>query len=275
MDMKKLLNLLLLLFMPLLSGIEPELLKVLEHFKIEHDGTLETIVPATQKAWRRPPGQERWEITSNYSKEDREVVLEYYQKTGRLERVWPSKKEYQVALLCGATTGTMRKRIGFFERIVESGVQVGKVALLAGARPLSSSIEEVPEGAKTEGDAFAALWKTSQLCSQLPWRLAEHPMKGSERPVTYDTFIYWQRGEKPQSLLIVTDQPYCAYFEAVAAKAFSKEFDFEVVGEELTPLPFQRLFYSTISRVGCTPLIIRVLYLNNSVVCNYIFSYNR
>ena len=238
--MKKFIATLLLLLMPVLQAreevITPELLQLLEHFKIEHDGTLASVTDATQKAWLRPAGQERWEVVCTYTAEDRAKVIEYYAKTGKFEEKFPSKKRYHAVLLCGATMNKMSRRIRFFERVVDAGVHVDNVALIAGARPLTPSIGEVVEDARTEGDAFVSLWKISRLSQELPWRIAEHPMKGDRRPDRYDTFKYWLQKEfPPQTLLIVTDQPYCCFTEAIAAKAFPEGFDYEVVGEGFDP----------------------------------------
>src|SRR5262245_36326576 len=43
------------------------LLDILHELNIEHDGTIASIVTATQKEWLRKPGSERWHIEEQYA----------------------------------------------------------------------------------------------------------------------------------------------------------------------------------------------------------------
>jgi hypothetical protein len=239
--MKYLFLFFLTLFAPLLHAsdevVTPELLILLDHFHIQHDGTLASINEATQKAWLRPSGKERWQTKDNYSAADREVVLEYYTKTGKLQEKKPTKSAYQYGVLCGAATSRMKNRLGYFEKL---GLQIGEVVLLSGARPLDPKVDEILPGCQTEGDAFMELWKASPLFFTTPWKHLQHPMIAVEdgsfrRPTTYDTFVFWLKAEPVGDAVIVTNQPYCCYFEAIAKWAFPTTFKFEVIGEGVNP----------------------------------------
>ena len=50
------------------------LLQLLKITNIQHNGTLEDIVQATQKAWLRPAGKERWEMTETFA-DKRSIIL--------------------------------------------------------------------------------------------------------------------------------------------------------------------------------------------------------
>lgn len=238
--MKKIFVFCLLLIAPYLHAAEPvitpELLTLLDHFKIQHDGSLASITESTQKAWLRPKGKERWETDDPYNAEDRHAVLDYYEKTGKFQEKRPSKPSYKTALLCGATVFRMEIRLHFFERLIREGVQVEKVVLLTGARKLDPTVENIPEGCLTEGDAMVELWKESTLSKTIPWKHLQHPLIDlARRPGAYDTLHLWASEEPSEPVLIVTNQPYCCYYEAVAKAALPAGLEYEVVGESADP----------------------------------------
>ena len=224
--------------------ITPELLKLLEYFHLIHDGSLTSITDATQKAWLRPKGKERWETVDPYTFADRVAVMDYYTKTGKFDAILPTKKSYDTAIICGATVGRMQMRISYLEKLIQEGVEVKKVALLTGMRILDSAVEQIPAGCTTEGEAMLALWKKSPLSSKIAWSHLEHPLiqekAGSmRRPWAHDNFTAWVKGESPSTIVvIVSNQPYCCFFDAVAQAAFPQGFPFEVVGDaaDLTAL---------------------------------------
>lgn len=237
--MKKIFRLFLLLIMPFMHASEevitPDLLTLLHHFHLEHDGSIKSIKEVTQKAWLRPKGKERWETIDRYNSVDRAAVLEYYEKTGKLEERRPTKPVYQTALICGATTISMQKRVNFFEKLIHEGLCIEKVVLLSGARPLDSAVDEILPGCQTEGDALEKLWKMTSIYFNLPWVSMEQPLVGERRPTAYDIFKFWSEGGTPGRVLIVTNQPYCCFFESVAQVAMPDGVEFEVVGPAATP----------------------------------------
>lgn len=243
--MKKLLILISLFIISTLRAADPvltpELLKLLEYFNLKHDGTLASITEVTQKAWLRPKGKERWETVDRYTFANRAAVVDYYTKTGKFDAIVPTKKSYDTAIICGASVGRMQMRINYLEKVVQEGVEVKNVALLTGMRKLDSAVEQFPEGCMTEGDAMVALWKKSPLSSKIEWSHLDHPLirekAGSmRRPWTHDTFAAWVKGESPpKEVIIVSNQPYCCYFDAVAQAALPQGFVFEVVGEAIDP----------------------------------------
>lgn len=220
--------------------ITPELLKLLDHFHLQHDGTLESITEVTQKAWLRPKGKERWETENPFTDADREAVLSYYTQTGKFDERRPTYRTYQSGVICGSTTYSMQKRINFFEQLVHEGIIVKKVVLLSGARPLDPKVDHVPDGCKTEGDAFKVLWEASSFYHLFPYQHLQMPMIPTEeglfrRPTTYDTFVFWLQSNPVGPSLIVTNQPYCCYFEAVAKWALPGDLEVEVVGSGTQP----------------------------------------
>src|SRR3989344_6686161 len=93
-----------LLFFRLVSAevMTPALLQLLEVTGVSHDGTLSSIVEETQKHWLRPIGIERWEMT-DLDKETREKVFVLADQLGFIQECRPTQKEYDYAILLGAT----------------------------------------------------------------------------------------------------------------------------------------------------------------------------
>lgn len=215
-----------------------QLLKVME---VPHNGTLPSIMEATQKSWARPAGKEIWHIENNLSETQAKAVMEFCSKNRFFTEILPAKKSYDYAVLHGATVATMRKRIAFLEKIAKSGVEFKQVVLLSGARPLDPEIETIPEGCKTEGDVMEYLWKAHPLSKQVPWKHFEAPMVtvfGSKvrRPTTVDTYLLWLSTKpKAGSCFMVSSQPYCHHQHFIAEALMPKEFTFETVGSGVDP----------------------------------------
>lgn len=214
-----------------------QLLKVME---VPNNGTLPSIIQATQKTWIRPAGKEIWHIENNLSETQAKAVMEYCSKNRFFTEIMPTQKSYDYAMILGATVATMEKRIGFLEKIAQSGVQIKQVVLLSGARPLDLKIETAPEGCQTEGEALVYLWKAHPLSKQVPWAHFNCPMilisNGIRRPNTVDTYNLWL-ASNPQagSCIMISNQPYCLYQQLVAEATLPKEFAFETVGPASDP----------------------------------------
>jgi hypothetical protein len=218
------------------SLVNDDLLQLLKVMEVSNDGTLPSIIEATQKTWIRPAGKEIWHIENNLSETQAKAVMQYCSKNRFFIEIMPTQKSYDYAVILGATVATMKKRIGFLEKTFKSGVQVKQVVLLSGARPLDLKIETAPEGFQTEGEALASLWKAHPLSKQVPWAQFDCPMEGMRRPNTADTFNLWLASKpKAGSCIMISNQPYCLYQQLVAEAIVPKEFTFETVGAASDP----------------------------------------
>lgn len=223
------------------SFVNDDLKQLLTVMEVPNDGTLPSIVEATQKRWVRPAGKEIWHIENTLSETQAKAVMEYCSKNRFFIEIKPTQKNYDYAVILGATVATMKKRIAFLEKIAQSGVQFKKVVLLSGARPLDRKIEVISPDCQTEGDAMAHLWKASPLSQQVPWSHFDCPMVAlSEgkvrRPNTVDTYSVWLTS-KPKAgvCFMVSNQPYCHYQQFVTEAILPKEFTFETVGPASDP----------------------------------------
>jgi hypothetical protein len=218
------------------SFVNEDLKQLLKVMEVPNDGTLPSMVEATQKRWTRPAGKEIWHIENTLSETQAKAVMEYCTKNRFFTEIMPTHKTYDYAVILGATVATMKKRIAFLEKIAQSGVQFKQVVLLSGARPLDPKIEIFPEECKTEGDTMAYLWKANPLSKQVPWTHFDCPMVtilGAQirRPNTVDTYRLWLASKpKAGSCFMVSNQPYCLYQQLVAEATLPKELTFETAG---------------------------------------------
>lgn len=225
-----------------LSGllVNDDLKQFLKVMEVPNDGTLPSIIEATQKTWIRSAGKEIWHIENKLSEIQAKAVMDYCSKNRFFIEIMPTQKSYDYAVILGATVATMKKRIGFLEKIAQSGVHFKQVVLLSGARPLDLKIEIAPEGCQTEGEAMAYLWKAcpfEQIGSkQVASAHFDCPMVEGKRPTTADTYNLWLASKpKAGSCFMISNQPYCLYQQLVAEAIMPKEFTFETVGPASDP----------------------------------------
>ena len=72
--------------------ISKPLFSILDITGIKHNGTLSSIVEATQKSWLRKEGSERWEM-GNQGEELRDQLLSPLKSLGVIDKIEPSQKE--------------------------------------------------------------------------------------------------------------------------------------------------------------------------------------
>lgn len=227
-----------ILLLSSLSGslVNDDLKQLLTVMEVPNDGTLPSIIEATQKTWIRSAGKERWHIENNLSEIQAKAVMDYCSKNRFFIEIMPAQKCYDYAVILGSTVATMEKRICFLEKIAQSGVQFKQVVLLSGARPLDLKIETAPEGCQTEGEALAHLWKACPLSKQVASAQFDCPMRGTTRPNTADTYNLWLASKpKVGSCFMVSNQPYCLYQQIVTESILPKGFTFETVGPASDP----------------------------------------
>lgn len=210
------------------------LLDLLTLMNVPHNGTHESIVAETQARWIRPAGKELWQIPD--LPEKKEKIIEYADQLGFIQERLPSKQRYNYGIVMGATVFTIQKRLQFLVQLWKRGTRFDKIVFLTGERPLDPVIESLADVCKTESQAAHYIWEHMEIPPKmraLPITFIDHPMKGSVRPSTADTVGAWVKTEPaPGSCLLISNQPYCLYQDAVSRKLFPQPFDIETVGEE-------------------------------------------
>ncbi|HEB41658.1 MAG TPA: hypothetical protein ENI08_01390, partial [Candidatus Dependentiae bacterium] len=225
-----------------------ELLDLLDATNIQHDGTLESIVKATQcrqdkGGWLRIPGKERWEVKEIFP-EKRAQLMTVFDKLGTIKEIEPTHNYYNYALILGATVPRMRSRLQYLIELWEKGVRFDSINVLVGQRPLDPNLES-PEILLDKNNTMIPFRKDWQLTGDLPTTEAEAaklifeqsplpaewdnlsvmfvdtPMQPTgtgklRRPTTQDSIIYWLKTDpKPGSILAISNQPYAHYQDTV------------------------------------------------------------
>ncbi|MCK5633316.1 hypothetical protein KAH94_06170 [bacterium] len=235
-----------------------ELLYFLRALGIEHDGTLSGMVQSTQKAWLRPDGKERWEISDNNEKK-REKILGLLKNISCVDELLPSQDFYNYAVILGALAPRVRSRLAYLFKQWEKGIRFETLVFLGGARPLHPTFESEAILCNTHNKElpFSDTWKlkgdmpsTEAEMIRMIFDQVELP-KGFERvsiifintqmqeqqdgslsrPNTADTVEQWMNGgPKEGSCLVVSNQPYIGYQDSVVRTFLPDSFEVETVG---------------------------------------------
>jgi len=238
--MRKLMFVFMMAFMTVYGKEEvpPALLQLLQVMEVSHDGTLRSIVDATQARWIRPAGKERWEI-ADLPAEKKERVIDLAEELGFFGEIVPKHGEFDYALVLGATVFRMQKRIETLIRLWDAGVRFHQIVFLTGQRPLDPSVEALTEICDTESEAAEVLWRLAPVSEDMglvPVTFVSAPMfstaAGIRRPTTGDSIDSWlHSGPKPGRCLFISSQPYCLYQDAVVQMRLPAEFKAETVGD--------------------------------------------
>lgn len=183
----------------------------------------EDLATALQRHWLRKPGQERWDL-KELPYDQKFFVLNWARQQGMFDEWTPSIRIYDKALILGATTSSMQKRLNYLVHLWEEGVRFSEVVWLTGDRPLNKNVDSLFERCHTESEAAHILWEETKLPNDmhhLPVVFIASPMKKEglllERPHTADTLISWLNTHPdPCKTLFISHQPFCgAQFAAI------------------------------------------------------------
>ncbi len=235
-----------------------QLLDLLAFLHIQHDGTLESIVQATQKEWLRQAGKERWQVEEKYA-ELHEQLMPYLEKVITLQEIKPLQKQYDYAVILGATVSRIRMRLAYLADLWHSGLRVNNIVFLTGQRPLDPE-QEKPENLLNANNGILPFKKDWQAPKQLPTmetdmaklvydqanlpenlrvipvEFIDAPAQKTQpgamrRPNTLDTINSWLKtNPKPGFCLCVSTQPHIGYQDAVMRTYMPAAFQLETVG---------------------------------------------
>lgn len=246
------------------------LFDILEITKIQHDGSLESIVAATQKSWLRQT-KDRWDHTNQYESLH-DQLSPYFEQLGIIEEIKPTSNAYDYVIVLGTTINPMRKGIAMALSYFEAGIAYKKLLILSGERPLDPLImvgdhpldteyeskeaffdrsnpnlpiranwQEPAVLPKTESELAHMLFEQAQLPQgfkeAIKVEFIDTPMqKNSDgslrRPNTADTIHEWLITKpKEGSTLAISHQPYAIYQHAVLKTLLPESFTVETVAD--------------------------------------------
>lgn len=245
------------------------ILRLLELTGVEHDGTLPSIVTATQAQWLRKPGSERWDIqktTASYQQE----LYEICNKLRMFQEIDPAYPKYEHAFVLGAIFDRMKVRFQFLIDQWNKGVRFNNIVLLAGSRAANKEqgenqenleqwaqvkIEKMPE---TETELLKFIYDHIQMpedMRKIPVQIIDVPMQKKAdgtftRPTTADTIQAWI-ATNPQAgkILAVSSQPYVGYQDSVMQTLIPDSFDVDTVGQACCADQKIGLLLDTLARI--------------------------
>lgn len=219
-----------------------ELLTLLDALNVQHSGTLQDIVHATQKSWLRPRDKERWQIEDVYA--DKEAALmPLLSALGLTTEVHASKMHYDYAFLLGSRLGSVKRRLQFLIDEWTRGVRFNTVVLMSGYRELTDDEkqelkESLPRGAEVP-QTEPAMMRLLYAMAALPADMANLPVQlvsasaqpQQKRATTADTIKTWLNSSPlPGTVLSISSQPFVNYQHAVTDTYLPQVFLLETVG---------------------------------------------
>lgn len=226
-----------------------------------HKKDFNSMVEATQQ-WRRKPGQERWEVTDlNFSAKQKKKVRKYLAALGLINQQKPNKKQFDYALVLGATAPRMKSRFQHLVTLWKEGVRFDRIIFLSGERPIHDDIDmtellvsdvigkEASRDKKqkarpaTEKEAARMVYMSTEMpddmqnipvelfSSSRTW-LVDRWQRGNTR----DSFKSWVKSNpKPGSALIVSNQPHLLYQQEVIRQELPQGFITEGTAQQADP----------------------------------------
>lgn len=209
---------------------------------------LERLNTTLQSHFLRGKGLERWDIVDSPELEAKRVAIwNTLKKLGFVDAKHPQQQKYDYALLLGALEARVDLRRQHLETVVaENKIEIDKVALLGGQRPLRDSepcaqvfspfLGKVPETEidMLEHNYYNARATMPDLLKQVPVSPINAPMKENAhgeliRPNTQDTLDYFKKlNPIPGKVLAISNQPHCQYQDAVIRGSLRAEDGWEV-----------------------------------------------
>jgi hypothetical protein len=223
----------------------PALTQLLQIFSIDAKKP-EEIVQETQKAWLRPADKERNDLIDTPELVAlKSILMSLFKKLGLLQQIDPNQKEYDYILIMGAYHKRVALRHAQAIRLCEKGYKTKELVLLGSERPLHP-IEEPAEiygphnPPKTEYEMMKWIDSHAQMSSEarrIKRTFINTPntvdANGKiKRATTADTFREWLKtNPTPGSCLIVSNQPFVGYQEAVARLYLPELFKIDATGQ--------------------------------------------
>jgi hypothetical protein len=241
----------------------PALLDLLAFLHVQHDGTLDSIVAATQKEWLRQAGKERWQVEEKYP-ELRNQLMPYFEKVITLQEIKPLHDHYDYGIVLGAMVSRVRMRFAYLIDLWRAGVRVDKIVFFTGQRKLDPE-QESSQILLDANNGFLPFKKDWHLTTPLPtieiemaklvYEQADIPADMQKIPVQFadapsqimpdgtirrpnriDTINAWLAANPtPGSCLCISTQPHIGYEDAALRTSMPATFSIETVGPAARP----------------------------------------
>lgn len=209
-----------------------ELSTILNITDIKHNGSIESIVKATQNlktGWIRTG--ERWEHKTKFNNfKQNLLIFHLLKKLNYTDEIKPSKTNYDTAILLGATAPTVTLRLKYMSKCwSEYNIRWKQIVVLSSDRALATSykvkenkiiniLNNTAGKAPIEIEMMKYVYNTSKLpksLSKIPviWINAKTP-KGKQRTSTSDSVKVWVKAYQVsvgKNILVFSNNPYIGY----------------------------------------------------------------
>src|SRR5579872_2282434 len=231
------------------------LLDLLYLLDIPHQKDLPSIVKETQLRWLRKT-KERWEIPDLYP-EKKAQAMPLLKQLGCTEAFYAQALFYDYALILGGESVRAQERIDFLIAEWQRGVRFKEVVILTGTRFLDPKTEPLAASLKTETEMMLYLFEKTKMpkeLKELPLIVIDTPQQLDRsgiirRPITSDTVRAWLKTHpKPGKCLVISNQPFIGYHDAVLRTELGKIFFTETVGAAADRSLFLPIYLDNLAR---------------------------
>jgi hypothetical protein len=230
--------------------------RILYSMGISCESDLKNVVMITQQKWLRKNDRAQLDEIDK-KKED---YIYQLKDLGCVDKIFPSKKNYDYCLLLGGDYQTFISRLEYLIDRWEKGVRfntlifVGEYRLIDFEREkkllLNNSNKQIKEKAhqklpQTEIDMMKFVYENRDIPLQmreLKTLFISSPISGAPAIVKnnviqssniYDAILTWFNTQRPSpgSCLVVSSQPYVGYQESIVRSVLRNYFEVEAIGD--------------------------------------------
>jgi hypothetical protein len=224
---------------------------------VKSGDSLEQVVAATQKAWLRPTGRERWEMQDQgVLVTQRARFLELFRELGYLDGVVSNRAKADYAVWLGAVLDAVRQRLMTLAEAWKGGQRFDQLVVLTGDRRLSPDLEtaerlytataEFPirkgwrppaKAPVNETEMMLLVWDQAVLPADMrkalsPLIVIDTPQRDGYRPTTETTYEYWLASDpEPGTVVAFSNQPFVSYQQLIGEAVLPATFHLETVGD--------------------------------------------
>jgi hypothetical protein len=253
------------------QGLSKPIYKLMELLNIDITGDIEIDLQKIKTSWERT--KERWDLKEIFQNE-KDRALEIFDELNILNEVYPKLNKYDHVIIIGATIPSVRSRLSFLKEQSEKGIRFDSIVFLGGQRQLRASEIESLYDDNNPYISFKKDWKRSNTIpttesemmkivfeqSELPNEMrnvkivfVDAPMiienEKLIRPGSKETINCWLKtSPKHGKCLVISNQPYVGFHEAIFKNAMPDDFVVEVIGKKANLNTIVPVFLDTIAK---------------------------
>ena len=255
--------------------------RILYSMGLSSDGDLKNVVKLTQQKWLKKNDRDTLEEVDK----KRESYIYQLKEAGCIDRILPSKKNYDYCLVLGGQYQIFISRLQYLIHKWEEGVRFKSLVFLGEKRTLdfekekklllknsnnqirTKASKKMPQA---EIDMMKFIYENTEVPKEmraLKTVFIDGAMDITDReivlPNIFNAILTWFNGAKPAegSCLVVSSQPYVGYQESIVRAALNKNFEIEAIGDAALPETKVSIYLETLAK-----WMYQEAYVNNLIV---------